>query len=183
MENLTRIPSSFIAGDSLAWLLSYADYPADGGWVLSIVLVKDGAKITIPSTASGSQHQVSIPSATTAAYAPGTYHFQASVTSGTDRVTVGSGSIEIKPDFASQTTGYDARTWLDKAIEALEASIAGRASKTQLAQTIGGVQVQHIPPGDQLSLLDKLRAQRQRQEAVERRTAGLGSRSIIKVRF
>lgn len=182
MENLPSIPASFVAGDSLRWLISYPDYPASA-WTLSIVLVKDGTQVVIPSTADGDLHQVAVLPATTAAYSIGRYNFHASVSDGTDRVTVETGVIEVLPNFATQSTGYDARTWMDKAIEALEASIAGRASKTQLEQTIGGVQIKHLPPGDQLRLLDNIRARRRQQEAADRRRAGKGSGSIIRVRF
>lgn len=182
METLPSIPSSFIAGDSLRWLLSYPDYPA-ADWTLSVFLVKDGEQIIIPSSADGDSHLILVPAAITADYSPGSYRYHASVSDGTDRVTVETGAIAVLPDFAEQTTGYDARDWLDKAIEALQASIEGRASKTQLEHAISGTQIRHIEPGDQLALLDKLLARRSQRDAIARRKAGRGTGSMVKVRF
>jgi len=156
MENLTKIPAQFTAGDSLQFIVSLPDYPAPT-WTLSYALVNALAVITFTSAADGDSHAVDVPAATTAAYQPAAYLYQAYVTSGDERVTVETGKVLIVPNFATKTTGYDARSWVDLAIDALEASIAGRADKTQLVQKISGVEVQHMSLDQQIEALQRLR--------------------------
>ena len=160
MMTLTATPKSFQAGDSISWLLTHPDYPASAGWSLSYVLIKTGSKVTLGSVAAGDSHLVESAPAATTAYAAGTYAYVAQVKNGTDRVTVERGSIEILADFAA-SGAFDTRAWLDVAIEALEAAIAGRAGKTQMSQTLpGGIQVQHLSLNDQIDALKKLKSMR-----------------------
>lgn len=159
MENLTKIPAQITAGDSLRFTVDLADYPAPD-WVLSYSLVKAGETITFSSAADGTRHAVILPAAITADYPPGNYNYQAYATSGVNRVTVESGVVKIFANFATQTSGLDARSWLDIAIDALEATIAGRADKTQMAQKVGGTEVQHMSLAEQLDALDRLRAKK-----------------------
>jgi len=67
-----------------------------------------------------------------------------------------------------------------KVLDALEAVIEGRASKSQTMQMIGGVQVQHIPLEQLVRLRDKYAA-KYRTEQV--RAGEVTSNRKIKVRF
>lgn len=154
---LDAIPKTITAGESVSWRVSLADYPASSSWVLTYTLVKSDNQIQIAAAASGADHLVEIPYTTTQAYDPGEYDYQAHVSNGTERYRVGSGKIEILADFAVQVDGYDNRDWLDTSIEALQASIQSRASKTQLSQTVGGVQIQHMSLTDQINALRELK--------------------------
>lgn len=154
---LPNIPRKMTAGESVSWSVSLSDFPASAGWVITYTLVKSDTRIQIVSTASGDSHLVEIPFATTAGYAAGEYHYQAHVSNTVERYQVGEGVIEILPDFATKTTGHDGRSWLEIAIDALEAAIEGRASKTQLQQAVNGVQVQHMSLGDQIEALGRLK--------------------------
>ena len=98
-----------------------------------------------PSTDDGSDHLITIPAATSADFEPGNYYYQKYVTDGTNRYTlIRDGKIEVLPDFSTKTDGFDARNWLDLTIDALEASIKGGASKTQLMHSVNGVQIQYL---------------------------------------
>ncbi len=141
---LDAIPKTITAGESVSWRVSLADYPASSSWVLTYTLVKSDNQIQIAASASGADHLVEIPFATTQAYDPGEYDYQAHVSNGTERYRVGSGKIKILTDFSTQTDGYDNRSHNRKVLDALEAVIENRASKTQLTQTVGPVQIQHM---------------------------------------
>ncbi len=170
------IPDRITAGESVAWSVSLSDYPASESWVLTYTLVKAGLKISIIAQADGDNHLVQIPFATTAGYQAGTYHFQAHAANGTERYLVGQGKIEILPDFAEQSAGYDARPWYDVAIDALEASVQGRASKTQMSQMVGKVQVQHMTLDEQLTALRRLKSIRYSKTFVKTGGKKLGVR-------
>lgn len=154
---LGDIPQEITAGESVSWKRTLDDYPASESWVLTYSLVKSGSKITITGTASDDDHLIEVAFSTTAGYTAGDYHYQAHVSDGSERYLVDEGEVKILPDFAEQSTGYDNRPWYDIAIDALEASIQGRASKTQLMQTVSGIQIQHMSHDDQLRALGKLK--------------------------
>ena len=154
---LTTLPAIITAGDSIAWTLTRDDFPASDGWTLSFVFINSSSKIAMSSTADGDRHAIAIEATTTAVYVPGKYTYAGFATRGTVRHTIERGSIEVLPNLATQTT-YDGRAWYDKAIEALEAAIAGRANKTQMSQVLpNGVQVQHLALKDQIEALQQIK--------------------------
>ena len=154
---LSNIPSKLTAGESVSWSVTLDDFPASDGWGVTYTLVKSDTRIQIVSTADGISHLIEIPYTTTADYEAGEYRYQAHVSNDVERYQVADGIIKILPDFATKTTGHDARTWVEIAIDALEAAIEGRASKTQLQQSINGIQVQHLSLNDQLTALSRLK--------------------------
>lgn len=146
------IDQQLIAGDSWSWSESVPLYPAGQGYTLHYALLKSGTRIVLDSVADGDQHKFAIVAATTAAYAAGQYSWTAYVTKGTDRHTVGSGTVEIKPDLAAQSAGFDDRSQARIILDALqtayqsyitdgkghvaEYSIAGRVMKFRNAGEI-----------------------------------------------
>jgi hypothetical protein len=156
-----RIPTKITAGTSVSWMVALPDFPASAGWTLTYTLVSPSAQVVVTSAPSADRHLFEITYATTGAWVAGSYAWQSHVSNGTERYQVDSGTVEIVSDFAEATTGTDTRTWLDTAIESLQASIAGRASKTQLTQSLpNGLQIQHMTLDQQISALKRLKAMR-----------------------
>lgn len=157
----SEIPTKITAGTSVSWRLTLPDCPASAGWSVVYTLVSSGEQIQATSTPDGDAHLFEIPFATTTSWEAGTYAWQAHASNSTERYLIGSGSVEIQANFATATTGLDTRTWLDTTIEALQAAIAGRASKTQLTQSLpNGLQIQHLTLDQQISALKRLKAMR-----------------------
>ena len=156
----TTEPLQFVAGDTVKWIKSLADYlPADG-WVLTYALVRDGSQETITATDNGdATHAVTIAAATTAAYAVGMYSWQAYATKATERYQVDAGALEVLVDFASQATGHDGRSLVKQTLDALEAVILGRASSDQLSIAIQGRSISRIAPTELLKWRDIYRAE------------------------
>jgi hypothetical protein len=177
---LSNIPKKITAGESVSWSVTLGDYPASSGWVVTYTLVKSDARIQIVSTASGDAHLVEIPFATTAAYDAGKYHYQTHVSNGVERYQVGEGVIEVLPDFATQETGYDGRSHVKKVLDALEAVIENRASKTQMVQEVAGVQIQHMTTDQIIKLRDQYYSKYMRECAASGRAK---TRRTIKPRF
>jgi len=175
-----KVPLQITAGDSVSWKISLSDFPASDSWVLTYSLVKSDTKIEITSQADGDDHLVEISFATSAGYTVGEYEWQARISNGTERYQVDSGVVEIVADFASQSTGYDARSHAKIVLDALEAAIEGRASKTQMSQMVGKIQVQHMTLEEQVNLRDRYKA-KVRKELVN--AGKIKSRRIIKTRF
>lgn len=156
----SEIPTKITAGTSVSWLVALPAFPAPDGWTLTYTLVSSSARVQITSTPSGNDHLFEIPLADSATWSPGKYSWQSHVSNGTERYQIDAGTVEILADYGEATTGADTRTWLDTAIEALQAAIAGRASKTQITQAISGVQIQHMTLEAQQNALDRLLSKR-----------------------
>lgn len=133
-------PAVLYTGDTWAWTRTLADYPAGSGWVLKYTLINAVGRINITSAADGDAHAVSVAAATTAAYAAGTYTWQAYVEKSGDRFTVGQGTVAVRPGFASGSGGADARTQAEIALQdAITALATYTASRGMIADyTIGG---------------------------------------------
>ena len=181
----TREPSSATAGDTLKWTKSLADYPATAGWVLKYRLINAVAKIDFTAAASGADHAVTVSAATTAAWAAGTYDWQAYVEGGaSERHTIGTGRVIIKPNLAAQATGYDARSTARKTLELIDAAMLAHGSKAWTAEyEVAGRRMKFKTPGDFLVFRNKIRAEVAAEEHAERLAAGLSPKSRILVRF
>jgi len=178
----TSEPAQVRAGDTIKWTIALGDYPASEGWVLSYALVKTGTQITFGSSASGDDHLVNVAPATSGAWAAGKYSFAARVSKAGDVHTVRTGTIEILPSFAAQSSGYDARSHARKTLEALEAWIEGRDIAVAEYE-IAGRRMRTIPIADLIALRDKYRAEVQAEDNAARLNAGLQSRNKLQVRI
>lgn len=117
-------PAALQAGDTLSWRRQLADYPADDGWTLAYRLINASTRIDIVAGVDGADHLVTVPAATSAAYGPGDYTYSAYVTRGTDRYTVGQGSMRVLPDLAGASGAMDGRTPAQRALEDLRAALS-----------------------------------------------------------
>ena len=183
----TTEPSDIIAGDRIAWKRSDldSDYPiASYSLKYSARLENAGStEIEITATESGSDYIVEVGQSTTAAYTAGVYHWQAYIirTSDSERITVDSGTWEVKANRDAATT--DPRNHVKKVLDSIEATIEGRASKDQESYSIAGRSLGRTPIADLILLRDKYRTEYVREQRAERVANGLGHSGIIKTRF
>jgi hypothetical protein len=179
----TTEPSRVTAGDTITWLKSLADYPASAGWVLTYTLINNSAKITITATASGADHLVNVSAATSAAYTVGLFTWVAAVAQGSERYTVGQGSVTIAPNLAAAST-YDTRSSAKKALEAVNLALETYGSKAyQQSYEIAGRKQQFQTPGDFLAFRSKLMAEVALEDNALRLAAGLSPKNQLFVRF
>lgn len=176
---LTAVPPKLTAGESVSWTWFDSRFPAST-WTLTYSLVSASVQILITATADGDKHLVEIGKATSDAYTVGSYEWQAHVDNGTERYQVAVGVMEIVADFADQTGGIDNRSHVKKVLDALEAVIEGRASKSQLMQMVGGVQVQYMTLTEQTQLRKQYAAEYRREQV---RAGQVSPSPTIKPRF
>lgn len=176
----TSEPASLNAGDTARWLKALPSYPATDDWVLAYALVNAGQRIAFTATAQGSDHLVNVPAATTTAWAPGTYDYRASVIRAGDVFTVATGRITIEPAFGA---AVDARSHARRTLQAIEATLEGRASSATAEYQIAGRQMKYIPVPELLTLRDRYRRDVRAEDAADRIKAGLGNPGRIYVRF
>ena len=145
----TTEPSVFVAGDTLKFKRYFSGYLPAEGWSLSYAMVMDSVQITFSGSDNGDgYHLINVPGSTTKDWSAGKYRWQGYVSKGSERYSVSAGEIEIRPDFASRTDGYDGRSHVKQVLDALEAVILRKASKDQLRYTIAGMTLEKMSPAD-----------------------------------
>lgn len=186
IEIPTTEPARVRAGDTVTWRKSLGEYPATAGWTLYYRLINATAKIDITSTASGADHLVSVPKATTDDWVAGDYVLVAWVADGTDRVSLPGGRITVQPDLAAvSAAGYDSRTQAKKMLDAIDAALLSLSSGERLAVVeaeVAGRRLKYNIDG-LMKLRNLYAAQVRAEEATERAQAGLAPRNKINVRI
>ena len=184
-------PTKFTAGDLVSWKKEASacldnegnECKASDGWTLSYALVSSSTQITFSAIADGDDYKIELSPSTTASYSPGIYKWQAYVTKDSDRYMVDSGTIEILPNYAAQTSGYDDRSYAQKIYEACEALILNRATKGQAELLVGGEVLSSFPLHRLLELRDKYKAIWEMEKRAERISNNLGHPGNVYVRF
>ena len=175
-------PTQIRAGDTILWTREdlTADYPAST-WTLTYYLVNSAKQYTVLAVADGDYFDVTIPKATSALYTPGTYTMTAVVTSTTEQFTIKTTTIEILPDLSASTAGYDTRSHSVKMLDALESTLEGKATDSQLdliSKSFGDKTITRNP-----ELLLRWLAYYQSKVNHELREEGTYKSDKIKVRF
>lgn len=140
MEKLTEIPTHFVISDSLVIELDRSDYPA-ADYSLQLVFISPSHKQAVDSVSTGSTHLLTVD---TSGFSSGRVDYQLRV-KGPDsfKQVIESGVLIAKTDlFAVET--FDGRSHVKKVLDALEAVIEGRASKTVLSKNFDGFEEQHL---------------------------------------
>lgn len=183
MSAPTTEPASVTAGDTIAWTKALADYPASDGWVLTYTLANSAARITVPTTADGDVHAVSVLPATSAAWAPGTYSVQAHVAKAGARYTVGTGTLQVLPNLVAGSL-IDTRSAARQALEAADAALRTYGNKAWLQGfAIGNRQQTFRSPDEFFSYRSRLQQEVAREDARQRIEAGLAPRNLVYVRL
>lgn len=173
-------PASFVAGDTVKWTRRVPGYPSDSN-TLSYTLITRTAVYQVDGSqvvASGDGFAITIPAATTAAWAAGVYRWQSYISDGDgNRYTVGEGELEILPNLQAQTGGFDDREPDEKMLDAIKDMLSGKLSAGDAQRyTIHGRELQRYTFAE----LQKLRGQYERRvRAIRiRRGEKVPSRSI-----
>jgi len=148
-----NIPQSLTAGDTWSWTDSLGDYPAST-WTLTYYF-SGPAKFSVAASADGDDHAVSVDAATTGGYKHGSYEWIARVTDGSTVKTIASGELEVEPNLANEA--IDHRSFNQRAFEALQAVIEGRATNDHLSFTIAGQSLSRMSWDDLLKAYDRFK--------------------------
>lgn len=144
-----NISAQLQVGDTWQWTESLPEYPASAGWALSYSFYRYGQQvIQVNATASDDDFSIAVPAATTAGKIAGEWQWTAHVTKGSDRFTVGTGTVTLLPDLAAATETTDLRTDNEKILEALIATQQRRATKEQESMQIGGRSIRYMAPDE-----------------------------------
>lgn len=151
--NLSRMPASMIAGDSLRVAIPVGDYPSSAGWAVSLVLqaLAGGALVTAEGVEEGGEWLLALTSSASANLAPGPFRYSISASSDGDRQTIDIGQVEVRPNPAKP--GADQRSPARRALDAIDAVLEGRAGSEDARFTFAdGRELWKVPHPELLSL-------------------------------
>ena len=185
-----RIPDQITAGDSISWTdaaardnLGNAITSVD--WTLTYIL-RGTSSLTVTADANGPGWKTSLTAAQSKALTPGVYYWQASVTNGEQRITLGQGTTKIVADLAYTTNpaAYDGRTEAEKALDAIDAEISARLTGgTAEEYTIGNRSLKKTPMRDLVELQSRYKTIVTRERQAQKIAQGLGNPRAMFVRF
>jgi len=184
MTTPTIEPASIVAGDTITWQKSLADYPATE-WTLKYRLLNSAGKIDITAAASGSDHLVTVSSTTSAAFTAGDYDYLAWVEKTGARRSVGTGRITVVANLATAAT-YDGRSDARIVYEAL---LAGYKSHVEAGNgfvaevKMGERGMKFNTAADWLTQINFWKAQVLSEERAAKIAAGLPAGNRVLVRF
>ncbi len=176
----TQLPPSIIAGDTISWTVYDSDYPATQGWALTYTLISATDRYAVTSTPAGDSHFLTIPAATSATYTAGVYSWRAAFAKSGYRYTTGMGHVTVQPDPAGAA---DLRTHVKRVLDAIEATIEGRAAAGDQELTIDGTRLVNMTALELLSLRAHYLAEYRREQQVDRLLSGKNSGRKIVTRF
>ncbi len=139
-ELRTYEPREFSTGETPKWTKSFDGYPASEGWTLDYHFRGAGAGFDVAATADGDDFIVAVPTAATDALTAGNYFWQAWINKDGEKYQVGEGSVTVKQGFAAVAPGttVDNRSQAKKILDAIDATIEGRATTDQQQYQISG---------------------------------------------
>lgn len=136
---LDSIPRSLVAGNSVSWKFSDSRFPASA-WTLTYSFVISAAQIKVIAAADGDTFVITILSTTSTSWIPGTYSYQAHISNSvtSERYLLDTGIIKICQDYESEISGYDARSWTKKTLDAIQDIINGKVLLDRASYAIAG---------------------------------------------
>lgn len=187
------IPAEIRAGDTVKWrddatTDNLGNAIDSGTWTLTTYLRTNTASegATVLGTAYGTGWESTLTAATTAGFIAGEWFWQAIATSGSDKVTLGAGQLQVLAalDYSGTPGAFDGRTQLEIDLDAVQAAIRALISGGAVKQySIGGRSLTKYELKDLLALESQLKAQVKREQAAQLQANGLGNPHNLFVRF
>jgi hypothetical protein len=186
------IPEKLTAGDSVTWedvattdnLGNAITSPA---WTLTYYVrgeVHHG--LTLVGVASGGGWQTTITAAQSATLPAGVFYWQAAAANGSQRITLGQGTITIEPNLAytGLPAAFDGRSEAEQVLAAIDAEIKARATGgTAEEYTIGNRSLKKTPMRELVSLQSRYKTIVVRERQAQKIAQGLGNPRAMYVRF
>lgn len=173
-------PARLYAGDSWAWEIPDSVAYPSAEFLLRYALAPErgGAPILVEPAALGTLLAFAVPATATASLAPGRWRWTLAASDLAiegARATIEAGEFEVLPDPMA-ALGGDARSQARRILDAIEATIEGRATKDAAQYTIEGRSITRTPLPELLKARDVYRR-------MVRRESGASPIEWRKVRF
>lgn len=189
-----RIPATIQAGDTVSWIEASStdtlgNELSSSSWALTYFLRYNAASeaaTVVGSARNDGGWDFTITATTSAAFDAGTWYWQALATSGSDKQTLGAGTLAVKASLSYTGTpgAFDGRSQAEQDLQAVQGAIRAMVSGGAVQQySIGSRSVSKMQLQDLLALESKLKAEVARERAAEKIAAGLGNPNTMFVRF
>jgi len=128
-------PASFVSGETVKFKKSFTGYPASE-WTLTYYFRGAATGINVIATADGDDYLVTI-SVVANTLAAGVWNYQSYLTKGSEKVLASHGTVEVLPSLTgTASTTFDGRSEVKKILDAIRATILGKATQDQLEYEI-----------------------------------------------
>jgi hypothetical protein len=150
-------PTTFVRGNTVKWTKTLSDFP--GSTYALTYEFRGASKQTVAASVVGDDFAVTITATQSLLWNPGTYWWEAYAVTGSERYLAVKGQLEVTKNFEATDVVADERTHAKKVLDAIEATIEGRADRDQQAYTIAGRSLQLTPIDDLLKLRDRYKSE------------------------
>lgn len=185
-----RIPSEIISGDSVTWVDDstndrQGNAITSANWSLAY-FIRGAAQLSLTATGSGLGWSTTMTAAQSKTLAPGVYYWQASASNGSQRITLGTGTVKVLQDLSAlgAAATYDGRSTAEQALAAIDAEITARLSGGMAEEyTIGNRSLRKTSMKDLIALQSRYKTIVTRERQAQQIAQGLGNPRAMFVRF
>lgn len=158
-------PSRIVAGTTVTWKKSLADYPADE-WTLKYFL-RGPSRLDITCTSDNLDFVATIAAVDSAKLKPGRYYLQGRVEKGAEKYLVSPDmlELEVKPGLDTESANFDGRSKYERIVDEIDDLIERTLPNDRAEYEIEGERKRHY---SRLELID-LRKHYQQKVNAERR--------------
>jgi len=187
-----KIPSQIRAGDTIKWrdeagVDNLGNEITSASWTLTYYLRTNTASegATVVGSAYGTGWELTIAAATSAGFDAGDWYWQAIATSGSEKVTLGAGQLEVLAalSYAGTPGAFDGRSQAQQDLDAVQAAIRSIVSGGAKQYTIGSRSFTKLDLSELMERESKLKAEVKREQMADLIANGLGNPHNLFVRF
>lgn len=158
-----------------------------GSWTLTYYLRTNTASegATVVGSSFGLGWEFTLAAATSAGFDAGTWYWQAIATSGSEKVTLGAGQIEVLAalEYSGTPVAFDGRSQAAQDLQAVQAAIRAIISGQAKQYSIGNRSFTKLDLGALMERESRLKAEVKREQMADLIANGQGNPHNLFVRF
>jgi hypothetical protein len=187
-----KIPKKIRIGDTIKWRDDattdvFGDDVTSADWTLTYYLRTNASNgHTVASTSYLTGWETTIAASATASFVEGDWFWQALATKGSEKLTLGTGSLEVLKSYSysGSPSAVDGRSQAVKDLEAIQAAIRTIVSGGVVQEyKIGSRDLKKYDLADLIMLENKYKAEVVREQKAEKIANGLGNPHSLHIRL
>ena len=181
---MATMQNQIVAGETLNYLATAPDYPADQGWTVTLYLNPraGGTATSVASVASGADHLLQISSSTTGNWAAGWWAWETWASKSSERYRLEAGQLQVVAGLIGAAAGIDTRTQAQKALDDANAALAAW-TPTQKRYRIGGREMEFNSSAEIIAIISHWTSAVKREQAQQAMAAGRPNPRKLQVRM